>query len=84
MTKIVIYTADSCKYCGLAKEVLSRRGIKFEEVRLSYDDDAAWDALTLRSGMKTVPQIFVGDRLIGGFSDLQRLDSEDALASLSG
>jgi glutaredoxin len=46
------------------------------------DDDAQWDELEKKSGMKTMPQIFHGDRLIGGFQDLSTLDQKDQLGSL--
>jgi glutaredoxin len=46
------------------------------------DDEAQWEALEKRSGMKTMPQIFVGDRLIGGYTDLADLDGKDQLSSL--
>lgn len=80
--KITIYTQEVCPYCDRAKALLKGRGIPYTEIRLDYDDDAAWDALTQRSGMKTVPQIFADDRLIGGYTDLAALDRQDQLASL--
>ena len=46
------------------------------------DDDAAWDALEKKTGMKTMPQILHGEALIGGFSDLAAIDQKDQLASL--
>jgi glutaredoxin 3 len=77
-----VYTADYCPYCMRAKALLKERGIEFTEEKLSYDDDQAWDALTKRSGLKTVPQIFHGDKLIGGYTELRALDAQDQLASL--
>jgi glutaredoxin 3 len=82
MKKIVLYTMDRCPYCKNAKELLKKRGFTYEEILLSMDDDAAWDALTLKSGMKTVPVIYAGDQLIGGFTDLKRQDDLDRLESL--
>ena len=82
MAAVTVYTMDYCPYCERAKALLQRKGIPFTEVRLSEDDDAAWDALEKRSGMKTMPQIFADDRLIGGYTDLAALDSRDGLQSL--
>jgi len=73
---------DYCPYCERAKALLKQRGISYEEIKLSMDDDAAWDALTKRSGMKTAPQIFHNDQLIGGYTELAALDGKDQLKSI--
>jgi glutaredoxin len=49
---------------------------------VAEDDDAKWDELFARSGMKTMPQIFNGEDLIGGYSQLATLDQKDQLKSL--
>jgi glutaredoxin 3 len=82
MGSLTIYTMQQCPYCEAAKGLLKSRDIAFEEIKLSQSDDAAWESLYRRSRMKTVPQIFAGERLIGGFSDLAALDKEDGLRSL--
>ncbi len=69
--EIKIYTTTSCPYCHAAKALLQRKGLNFEEIDVSDDDD--FDALVARTGMKTVPQIFFDDRLIGGFQELTKL-----------
>lgn len=80
--KVVVYTMDYCPFCERAKALLKQRNVPFEEKRVAEDDDAEWDRLFKVSGLKTMPQIFVGERLIGGFTDLAKLDSQDQLASL--
>jgi len=82
MAKITIYTSENCPYCVKAKRLLTDRGISYTETKIGWDDDAQWDALYERSKMKTVPQIFNGDQLIGGFTELAAMDQEDQLASL--
>jgi glutaredoxin 3 len=82
MPKVVVYTANPCPFCSRAKALLKERGIAYEEIHLDYDDEPAWDALTKKSGLMTVPQIFADDRLIGGFTDLAALDQRDRLVSL--
>lgn len=77
---ITIYTTPSCPYCLAAKELLKRKGIDFREIDVS--DDAEFDVLFRRTGWKTVPQIFIGEEMIGGFQELVRLDSEGKLDSL--
>jgi glutaredoxin 3 len=81
---IKVYTMDHCPFCEAAKQLLKKRGIEFSELRLSQNDNTQWEALYRQSGMKTVPQIFVGDRLIGGFQELTELDKTDKLLSLKG
>lgn len=82
MAKVTVYTTDYCPYCSRAKDLLKRRGVEYQEVRIPMDDDAQWDALTARSGMMTVPQIFSDERLVGGYTELAELDSKDQLNSL--
>lgn len=80
--KITIYTTQFCPYCVRAKELLKLREIPFEEIQFDMDDDAQWDKLIKKSGMQTVPQIFQGDKLIGGYTDLAALDKKDQLVLL--
>ncbi len=80
--KVTVYTMEYCPFCLRAKELLKRRGIDFKEILVPMDDDAQWDELEKKSGMKTMPQIFHEDRLIGGFQHLSALDQKDQLASL--
>jgi glutaredoxin 3 len=83
MKKVTVYTSPSCPYCVRAKELLKRRNIPFEEVLVSWDDEAAWEAMEKRSGgMKTVPQIYVDEKLVGGFTELSALDQSGELAKL--
>ncbi len=79
---VTVYTMKVCPYCVKAKNLLKARGVQFEEVLLLETDEAGWDALFSKSTLKTVPQIFQGDRLIGGYSDLESLDQKDQLKSL--
>jgi glutaredoxin 3 len=82
MAKVTVYTSESCPYCVRAKALLKERGVAFSEVKIGWDDDAQWDALFKRSKLKTVPQIFNEDALVGGFSELSDLDKKDKLSSL--
>jgi len=76
MTAVTIYTTESCVFCLRAKNYLRSRGVSYKEVNVT-DDDLARAALVKRSnGRRTVPQIFVGDVHVGGYTDLVRLDAE--------
>jgi glutaredoxin 3 len=80
--EVRVYTMEYCPYCERAKALLKQRGIAYQETLVPMEDDAQWDALYERSGMRTMPQIFAGDRLIGGYTELAELDRKDGLKSL--
>ena len=80
--KVTVYTMNYCPYCERAKSLLKTRGVAYEEVRVGDDDDAMWDSLYKKTGMRTMPQIMHGKKLIGGYTDLAALDGQDQLASL--
>ncbi len=76
--KVTVYTKQSCPYCVRAKRLLERKGVAYEEIGVEGNDDLrVWLAET--TGQKTVPQIFAGDRSLGGVSDLDALDREGKL-----
>jgi glutaredoxin 3 len=73
MQPIRMYTTRWCGYCVRAKALLRSRGLEFEEV--SLDDDPAFrETLYELTGGWTVPQITIGDEVIGGYTELWRLD----------
>ncbi|EQD75506.1 Glutaredoxin, GrxC [mine drainage metagenome] len=78
---IIVYTTPHCAYCRIAKELLTSRGWVFREVDVA-DDPAARTKLVETTGRKTVPQIFIDHRPIGGFEELKALDDSGALARL--
>jgi glutaredoxin 3 len=82
MAKIVMYGTAVCPYCQRAEMLLKQRGVKeIEKIRIDLDP-AARDAMIEKTGRRTVPQIFIGDRHIGGFDDLAALDREGGLVPL--
>ena len=74
MRKVQVYTITNCPYCERAKALLRDRKIPFDEVHVDRNDDEQVQELLARSKMKTFPQIFAGDKLIGGFMELEALD----------
>ncbi len=71
--KVTVYTTTCCPYCVRAKALLTRKGVAFEEIPVDGKDQLrAW--LVEQSGQMTVPQVFAGERSLGGFSDLDALD----------
>lgn len=81
MVPVRVYTTRICGYCFAAKRLLSKKGVPFEEIDVS-DDPAARQWLVETSGQRTVPQIFVGDRAVGGYTDLRALDLSGELDAL--
>jgi glutaredoxin 3 len=79
---VTVYTTPTCPYCNTAKELLRRKEIEFREIDVS--DDAEFDALIRRTGWKTVPQIFIGEKMIGGYRELAQLEAEGKLNGFLG
>ena len=78
MPRVQIYTKRNCPYCVSAKALLARKGVAYQEVDVE-EDEALLLWLADATGQKTVPQIFVDGRSLGGFSDIAALDREDKL-----
>ena len=77
-----MYTTAWCGYCDRAKALLRARGLDFEEIAL--DGDPAFRAKLLEmTGHWTVPQIFIDDRPIGGYTELWELDRSGRLEGLA-
>lgn len=74
MAKVEIYTKATCGYCMMAKRLLSRKGVAFEEYPVGSDATKFEEMKRRAEGGRTVPQIFVGDVHIGGFDDMNALD----------
>ena len=81
MAKIQIFSKTTCPACVMAKEILTKKGVSYEEVVLDGKPEETQKLMT-RTGMKTVPQIFINEKLIGGCSDLMELDRKNELDPL--
>lgn len=77
-----MFSTVPCPFCSQAKALLENRGLTFEEINLSKDPEGRAE-LAARTGMMTFPQVFVGDELIGGFTELQEADRSGRLAELT-
>jgi len=78
MAKVIVYTTDYCPYCVRAKALLKHKGVPFEEIDVGADD-ALRDKMVAESGRRTVPQIFIDGRPIGGFDELNALEQSGEL-----
>jgi glutaredoxin 3 len=83
MAPVTIYTTNWCPYCWRAKSLLEKKGVPFTEIDVTGDDDKrAW--LVEATGRKTVPQIFIAEKPVGGFDDLAVLAKSGELDRLLG
>jgi glutaredoxin 3 len=78
---ITLYTSPFCGYCGAAKRLLGKKGVEVVEVDVLFDPERRREMIE-RSHRQTVPQVFVGDRHLGGYEELQALDARGELDAL--
>lgn len=81
MAEIVIYTKDYCGYCVRAKSLLKAKGAAYTEIDVT-DDGSLQQEMVRRSGRRTVPQIFIDGRPVGGYDDIAALDRRGELDPL--
>jgi len=81
MAPIQMYATSWCPYCRMAKRLLSAKGVSWQEIDLG-DEPGRRREMVERSGRTTVPQIWIGDRHIGGYDDLARLEASGELDAL--
>ena len=83
MTKpVTVYTTPICPCCARAKSLLAKKGVAYEEVDVMMDDKARDEMLAKSGGARTVPQIFIGEKHVGGCDDLVALDGSGELDRL--
>jgi glutaredoxin 3 len=81
MSPVTVYTTEPCSFCARVKGLLKARGVEFSEVNLSKDATGRLE-LVQRTGMMSFPQVLVGDRLLGGFAELQAAADSGTLDDL--
>ena len=82
MSDVLIYTRESCPSCDRAKALLESKGARYREIVVSDSPDLEKEMIDRSGGKLTAPQIFVGDRSLGGYEDLSALDQKGELDSL--
>jgi glutaredoxin 3 len=81
MVPVTIYTRQMCGYCSAAKALLDRKGVSYTEHDASFDPKLRQEMMS-RSGRSTFPQIFIGEKHVGGCDDLHALDSAGKLDAM--
>lgn len=85
MTKVEIYSLPACSWCVQAKEYLKSQGISFAEIRIDRDIENGRDTLEkLTGGERSVPQIFIDGKHIGGYDELIALGKSGQLKEMAG
>lgn len=81
MKPVRVYSTLLCPFCQMARTLLDRKGVAYEEIRVDQEPGRRQEMMKL-SGRHTVPQIFVGETHVGGFDDLYALDNAGGLDPL--
>ena len=82
MKKVVIYTGPICNYCSAAKHLLSKKKIRYNEIDIGNDPEKREEMLRKSNGAKTIPQIFIGEKHVGGYVELKALENKGELEAL--
>ncbi|MBP0588841.1 glutaredoxin 3 [Paraburkholderia sp. LEh10] len=82
MNKVIMYSTQVCPYCQMAERLLKSRGVEHIEKVLIDKDPARRQEMMTRTGRRTVPQVYIGDRHVGGYDDLSALDRAGGLTPL--
>lgn len=77
---VIMYSTGWCGFCARARALFERKGIAFREI--DVDDGEARAEMVTRSGKRSVPQIFIGSRHVGGFEELYALERSGELDQL--
>ena len=81
MAQITVYTTDPCSFCTRVKQLLTQRGMAYEEINLSKDPQGRAE-LVERTGMLSFPQVVIGDEVLGGFRETLEADRSGRLREL--
>ncbi|MBW8905698.1 MAG: glutaredoxin 3 [Betaproteobacteria bacterium] len=81
MPKVLMYCTSACPFCQAAERLLLEKGVKIDKVRVDLEP-ARRAEMMQKSGRRTVPQIWIGERHIGGCDDLYDLERQGGLEPL--
>jgi glutaredoxin 3 len=80
--RVIVYSQPFCGYCSAAKRLLTNKGAEFTEIDVMFEPGRRDEMIERSGGRRTVPQIFIDGRHIGGFDDLSALDKAGELDRL--
>ncbi len=82
MRPVTVYTKAFCPYCTRALSLLKRKGAQITEIDATFDQQSRAEMVQRSGGRRTYPQIFIGDRHVGGCDDLHDIDARGGLDPL--
>jgi glutaredoxin 3 len=82
VAKVEVYTTTYCPFCTRAKILLKSKGVAFDEIDVTDDDALRAKMIEMSGGRRTVPEIFINGRIVGGFDELKSLSDSGKLDSL--
>ena len=82
MTRVKVYSTGTCPICDKTKNLLSKWNVPYEEVRVDQDHSGLREMAELTNGARTVPQIVIDGKWVGGFSELTELHMDGELDDL--
>ncbi|MER0217246.1 MAG: glutaredoxin 3 [Nitrosomonas sp.] len=84
MPRVIMYTTGFCPYCKMAESLLRAKGVQeIEKIRVDLEPEQRIEMMG-KTGRRTVPQIYIGEKHVGGYDDLTQLDRTGELAALLG
>jgi glutaredoxin 3 len=81
LPEVIMYSTTWCGYCQRARGLLERKGVGIREIKVD-EDPSQREVMVQKSGRRTVPQIFIGERHVGGYDDLAALERAGELDKL--
>ncbi|MDE0746133.1 MAG: glutaredoxin 3 [Porticoccaceae bacterium] len=81
MSQVVLYGTRFCPYCTAARHLLSAKGVNYEDISVDSDMNLRREIME-KSGQRTVPQIWIGEKHVGGYSELQQIETLGQLDAL--
>ncbi len=79
MAKVELYTTTYCPFCTRAKALLKKKGVAFEEIDVTDSPELRERMIEMSGGRRTVPEIFIDGKIVGGFDELKALDDAGKL-----
>ena len=84
MAEVIIYRTNYCPYCDMAKRLFDEMGVDYEQIDVTSDAEGRKKMMELSGGKRTVPQIFIDGKSVGGFTDVRALRASGELDKLLG
>ena len=82
MKNVIIYTGPMCNYCSAAKHLLNKKQVNYTEFDIAIDSSKMKEMQEKTKGARTIPQIFIGETYVGGYTELKALEKEGKLDNL--